>query len=105
MTASGFATLAATALLLTPPMAQAATFGTGADRATIADQIFGLPGSSCSGAGTAQVNALNLPVVPVTTGLATPYTLEGGPSGRTRRGFFADHCIAGPVSQKAQAAN
>ena len=70
--------LAAMALLFTAPVAQAASFGTGADRLTITDQIFGLPWSSCSGVYAAPID-LNLPPALVARGSLT-YTLEGAPS-------------------------
>ena len=65
-------------LILTAPVAQAASFGTGADRATIPDQVFGLPGSSCPGAYAAAVD-LNLPAAKLLGGSVT-YRLQGVPS-------------------------
>ena len=77
--------------------AWAASFGTGADRATITDQTFGLPGSSCSGVYSAPVN-LNLPPVQTGTGSLT-YTLEGAPSGLTRNGFTLSGTLVADLRQ------
>ena len=70
--------LAAMVLLLTAPVAQAASFGTGDGRPTINDQIYGLPGSSCSGTYTAPVS-LMLPGASVVGFAETlTYTLTDG---------------------------
>ena len=70
-------------LTLAVPSAQAASFGTGEDRWTISDKVFGLPGSSCSGATTyaAKIREF-LPEVETASGTVT-YTLQGAPAALT----------------------
>ena len=70
--------LAAMALLLTAPVAQAASFSDGqGGRETINDQIYGLPGSSCSGTWAAPVS-LTLPSPARITGSPLTLTLTDG---------------------------
>ena len=74
-------------LSLAVPAAQAVSFGTGEDRRTQDDIVFGLPGSSCSGATTYAAPIRNfLPLVESQTGTVT-YTLQRVPAGLT---FDAD---------------
>ncbi len=70
--------LAAMALLLTAAVAQAASFSDGqGTRQTINDQIYGLPGSSCSGTWAATVS-LTLPPPLRITGSPLTLTLTDG---------------------------